>query len=587
MRWFPILVTLVVCWPLSAQDASERVRELLESATGESNVTTVVGVTTAVGVTRRGTPIPAILRPEHLDASAKGPRLLIVAGLDGSDASVRAALGAWRESLSSPVGVSVLPLVNPDGWNAGPGAEGAPGNGSGGSPSTGYPPEEPSYLSQTDPEKQYVWRWIGLHAPDLVIEVVGGDRRRWLRSEASTLDALAAKLGADAAAPDGSLTAALAQHAAANVGTIPALRLEVSEQDDDIWGALRENLDLIEAMGRSPARAEIATRSARKPIDAARQLTAVYGHQLDNVVYIPALALIGRLRFGSLTHDEEQVAEVEQIVKPYLDGAPTLPQKPTSSHWPGHLVFGELAKATGNPAYVRLALRAADAAFNADGSPREAMPLHNEMSDSVFMGCAILAQAGALTGDKRYFDMALRHMRFMQRLDWRRDGLYRHSPLDEAAWGRGNGFPALGLSWALSEIPEGYEGREEMLEAFRKHMRALLPHQDASGMWHEVIDHPESYRELTATAMIGAAMQRGVGRGWLPADEFDGAIAGAWRGVKARVAADGSLADVCRSTGKQQSLRDYFDREAILGPDDRGGAMALLFAVEIAAADRR
>ena len=31
-----------------------------------------------------------------------------------------------------------------------------------------------------------------------------------------------------------------------------------------------------------------------------------------------------------------------------------------------------------------------------------------------------------------------------------------------------------------------------------------------------------------------------------------------------------------------KSLRDYFDRTAILGRDDRGGAMALMVSTEIA-----
>jgi unsaturated rhamnogalacturonyl hydrolase len=48
------------------------------------------------------------------------------------------------------------------------------------------------------------------------------------------------------------------------------------------------------------------------------------------------------------------------------------------------------------------------------------------------------------------------------------------------------------------------------------------------------------------------------------------------------VAPDGALVDVCASTGKQRSRRDYLDRPAILGRDPRGGAMALLFAVEMA-----
>ena len=332
----------------------------------------------------------------------------------------------------------------------------------------------------------------------------------------------------------------------------------------------------------SEAHREIQRRLARTPLEVAEQLAAVYGHELPSVVYIPTVALIGRLRLGELTGDKAILADVERIVKPYLDGEPTLGEQPSSSHLPGHLIFGELAKLTGNAAYTKLAQRAADMAFDANGAMLESMPLHNEMSDSVFMGCSILAAVGRLTGEERYFEMALRHLRFMEALDLRPDGLYRHSPLDEAAWGRGNGFPALGLTWALDEMPEGAPGRAEFLEAYRSLMGALAPHQDLTGMWHQVIDLEGSYRELTSTSMIGYALSRGLRNGWIEGAEYEHALERAWYGVKTRVAADGSLVDVCTSTGKQPSLQSYLDRTAILGRDDRGGAMALLFAVEMA-----
>jgi rhamnogalacturonyl hydrolase YesR len=170
----------------------------------------------------------------------------------------------------------------------------------------------------------------------------------------------------------------------------------------------------------------------------------------------------------------------------------------------------------------------------------------------------------------------------MRGLCLRADGLYRHSPLDEAAWGRGNGFPALGLALSLSQFPAESPGRDELLGWFRTHLKSLLPHQDPTGCWHQVIDRPESYRELTATCMIGFAMARGVRQGWLERDLYQPAIERAWYAAKTRIGSNGRLVDVCTGTGKQKSLRDYYDRPAILGPDDRGGAMALLFASEIA-----
>jgi rhamnogalacturonyl hydrolase YesR len=86
--------------------------------------------------------------------------------------------------------------------------------------------------------------------------------------------------------------------------------------------------------------------------------------------------------------------------------------------------------------------------------------------------------------------------------------------------------------------------------------------------------------------MIAFAMARGVHRGWLEEARFRPAIERAWYAVRTRVASDGRLVDVCTSTGKQPSLRGYFDRTAILGVDDRGGAMALLLSTELAQWER-
>jgi rhamnogalacturonyl hydrolase YesR len=382
-------------------------------------------------------------------------------------------------------------------------------------PETGYPPAGNAYQGAAAPA-HYVWRFIMMHAPDLVV-----------------------------GPPD--LVRALPEHG------IPAVAPGAA----------------IEPHPPSAARREIQRRLARSPGTMALELAKHYGHKLPDVVYIPAVALIGRVRLG-------ETADVERIVEPYLKGAPTLPGKVTGSHLSGHLVFAELARNTGNRRYIELVQRAAD-----PGRDAEVMPHHQEMSDAVFMGTPILAEAGRLTGDRRYLDAAIRHMRYMLKLNLRKDGLHRHSPLDDAAWGRGNGFPALGLAWTLDAMPRDFGSRTEVAAALRAHLEALAPRQDASGMWHQVIDKPESYRELTATCMIGYAMLRAMRNGVVKEAEYRPAVDRAWSAVNARVASGGTLFDVCTGTGKQKSLADYFERAAIWGQDDRGGAMALLFAVEM------
>lgn len=469
-----------------------------------------------IGITRGMTPIESLLTAEDLNYESRKTRILLVGGLDGDRGAAKVVQEAFTWYLTNnrirKYTVSAVPLANPEKVTI-----------------EGFPPKGEAYGMNA--EAHYLWRWIGMHAPDLVV-VIG---------------------------PDMGLIDALNKNAPAHTGTIPARTINATGK---FMPSLIATLDREKFHGPSPARAAIQKRLARKPSEVARELAIYYGHDLNDAVYIPAVALIARIRMGD-------TAAVEQIVKPYTDGVKaSLPEKPTASHLSGHLVFAELFEKTKNPRYQELVRAAASKAMN--------HTIYSEMSDGVFMGCPILAKAGR-------FDEMVDLMNDMRKLCLRPDGLYRHSPLDETAWGRGNGFPALGLASSLGELPGNHPDFAPMLLAFQQHMSTLAQHQDPSGMWHEVIDRHESYREFTATAMIAYSMSRGIRLGWLDRSSYSPRIQRAWYALRARIGGDGGLVDVCTGTGKQKSLRDYLDRPAILGRDPRGGAMALLFAAELAA----
>ena len=300
-----------------------------------------------------------------------------------------------------------------------------------------------------------------------------------------------------------------------------------------------------------------AVAQAASPHEVAESLARYYGHDFDSPVYIPAMALIGQLRLG-------HVKEVERLIEPYVTGAKDSLANPTASHLAGHLVFAELAELTGDPRYLARVRAAADLKFNG----------WDDMSDAVFMGCPIYAAAGD-------YGHALSHLRAIQKLCLRPDGLYRHSPLTDAAWGRGNAFPALGLAFALSKIPEDQPAYAAMLNDFQRHIKILAGFQAPDGMWHQVIDYPLSYEEFSATAMIATAMVRGVHNGWLDAAAYQPRIDKAWSAIASRIGQTGELTGVCESTGKPKSLEDYLRRKAINGRDARGGGMALLLATEM------
>lgn len=70
-------------------------------------------------------------------------------------------------------------------------------------------------------------------------------------------------------------------------------------------------------------------------------------------------------------------------------------------------------------------------------------------------------------------------------------------------------------------------------------------------------------------------------RGWLNR-EFLPVIERGWRAVVARVTETGEVRDVCASTSAGPTKEYYLKRPIVNDADDRGGAMALLAAIEIA-----
>jgi rhamnogalacturonyl hydrolase YesR len=434
---------------------------------------------------------------------------------------VRSAVAAYdaQKPARRAFNLLAIPLANPDGA------------------ALKFPPSGVAY--RENPEANALWRWIGLHAPDLVL-VVGAD--------------------------DAGLASTLSSTVVAEIGRIPARA--APEKGSPL---------ALEAKNLAPSEAhvEMDRRLARTPRALADELAQFYGHDFAQPLYIQAIALIAQIRLGHLD-------EVKQLVEPYVNGTKNSLQRPNSLVLAGHTVFTELARKTGDPRYTQLVKKAADLGFDADGKMKESMPYHDGYSDSVYMGTVIAAQAGALTGDRKYFDLAARHVAFMQKLVLRPDGLYRHSPATDAAWGRGNGFPAIGLALTLPEFPKDHPEFPRLLQTYQAHMATLARYQNRDGLWRNVIDHPGSYAELTSTAMIGFAMLQGVKHGWLPAKEYQPVIDKAWRAVLGHVGPQGHVVDSCESTANLKTVDEYVHRAALFGVEPRAGAMVMMFATAMA-----
>lgn len=192
-----------------------------------------------------------------------------------------------------------------------------------------------------------------------------------------------------------------------------------------------------------------------------------------------------------------------------------------------------------------------------DGTLARNRPLPRSLwLDDMYMGIPCLAQMGKLTGERRYYDDAVKQvLQFSQRMFVSERGLYRHgwvqgmNPHPAFHWARANGWALMAMVELLEVLPEDHPGRARVLEQFRAHAAGLVATQGHAGLWHQLLDRPESYEETSASAMFVFGIAHGINRGWLDALAYGPAVSLGWNAVATRVNAQGQVEGTCVGTG--------------------------------------
>jgi rhamnogalacturonyl hydrolase YesR len=334
----------------------------------------------------------------------------------------------------------------------------------------------------------------------------------------------------------------------------------------------------------SPLFNQEAETNVKSPLQVAISLDTHYGHELErSVVYTQGVSLSGRLRLHMLQPElPDPSTEIAKIVGEYVDNpAGIFSASDGTANYAGNCWADELAQTTGYAKYLDLLRYSADLF----GESVEAGPLDPDVRvEDFFFAATMLGRAfdplaSDVPGSTKYIDMLAEYLAAADTLQ--ANNLWWHCKASPYFWGRGNGFAALGFAEALGYIPEDHPSRSGLLETHLRHLNGLRDHQDATGMWHQIIDLPDTYLEFSGTAMIGYSIARGLRGGWL-GEEWREVVDRAWDGISSRISEAGELEHVCVGTGPLASLEEYISRPYTDGLDDRGGAMGLWFAVEMA-----
>lgn len=224
--------------------------------------------------------------------------------------------------------------------------------------------------------------------------------------------------------------------------------------------------------------------------------------ETDLAVLLAKDAVVNQLKDGRLGLNGDRIP----VADPAANGEPVL--------------FA--AGVTGDPALYKAAQRMLEYLLFKAPKTREGIIYHNQIEnriwvDSFYMVPPFLAVAG-------HPEEAIKQIKGYRQALWDPEMKLFHHIWDEDLqkferklfWGVGNGWAAAGMTRVIRALPDTMAGEKSMLTDFVKEViDGCLKFQRPDGLFHDILDEPETFVETNAAQMLSYSMYRGVGGGWL------------------------------------------------------------------------
>ncbi len=213
-------------------------------------------------------------------------------------------------------------------------------------------------------------------------------------------------------------------------------------------------------------------------------------------------------------------------------------------------------------------------------------------ADDLYMSLPFLVRWGEYKNDPSSFDdAALQIINYASYLQ-DKDGIWFHAYINGAdkkehsccKWGRANGWVTVAIAEVLSILPKDHSNYNKVLEISKKQIDGLIKLQSPSGLWNQVLDHPELSwgTETSCSAQFTYAIARGINKGWLDSSYIPVVKKSLHALIDtSRISANGDILKVSASTSIGRTL-DYYNSRPIETDDQKdrhgSGSMLLMLA---------
>ena len=214
--------------------------------------------------------------------------------------------------------------------------------------------------------------------------------------------------------------------------------------------------------------------------------------------------------------------------------------------------------------------------------------LHDQelWDDTLFMTVLFLANMGRIEGNAAYIQEAqhqfLLHAKYLADP---KTGLWYHGwtfngchNFAGAFWGRGNCWVTIAIPEFLDMVQCDPAVAQQLTQTLVRQVESLQKHQNASGMWHTLIDDPTSYVESSATCGFAYGILRGVRTGLLDPKYRQMALK-ALPPILEYIGPDGVVQQVSYGTPMGRETKDFY-KNIELRPMPYGQALAMLLLSE-------
>jgi unsaturated rhamnogalacturonyl hydrolase len=274
--------------------------------------------------------------------------------------------------------------------------------------------------------------------------------------------------------------------------------------------------------------------------------------------------------------------------------AGTLPARNVNTTTP-MFALSYLAEHTGNQRYIDVCTRWAqwvmtDMARTEEGGLQhivsEQANTGELWDDTLFMTVLFLANMGRILSREDYLaEAAYQFLLHAKYLTDTHTGLWYHGFTFEgrhnfvnAHWGRGNCWVTIAIPVFLEIASPASAVSHFLRNTLEQQVGALAVLQDSSGMWHTLLDEPDSYLETSATCGFAYGILKGI-RDRLLSPDYRPVADAAIQAILQNINPQGVVEQVSYGTPMGRDNRDFYKKIPIR-PMPYGQALAILALME-------